>query len=291
MFYTIILLVVLPYFVNGSTWVIELNTSNVLPEEFATQNGFRYVGPTHADPNLYIFTIVSGTGEGKDDRVIHHHLVREFLEQHPHVKWAEQQVSKKRYTRSVPRKTDDPMYMSQWHLWGDSPSSVGINQTAPYKGRGVLIGMVDDGLEFRHPEIFTNYDAAHSWNYNGGGGGDRDPSPRGNTQGHGTSAAGVAVGVQYNGHCGQGAAPLAKVAGLRLIAEPVSDLDESDALSKFASVIDIYSNSWGPVDSGKGMEGPGRITRTVFAQFAGGGRGREGKGSIFVWASGNGRAN
>ena len=47
-----------------------------------------------------------------------------------------------------------------------------------------------------------------------------------------------------------------------------------------------YPSSWGPNDDGKTVDGPGKL---AFRAFKNGiTRGREGKGSIFVWASGNG---
>ena len=46
------------------------------------------------------------------------------------------------------------------------------------------------------------------------------------------------------------------------------------------------SSSWGPNDDGKTVDGPGKLASRAFQQ--GIYRGRDGKGSIFVWASGNG---
>ena len=50
--------------------------------------------------------------------------------------------------------------------------------------------------------------------------------------------------------------------------------------------IDIYSASWGPEDDGKTVDGPGPLAKKAFIN--GINQGRNGKGSIFVWASGNG---
>ena len=48
----------------------------------------------------------------------------------------------------------------------------------------------------------------------------------------------------------------------------------------------ISHSSWGPNDDGKTVDGPGKL---AFRAFKNGiTRGRQGKGSIFVWASGNG---
>ena len=48
----------------------------------------------------------------------------------------------------------------------------------------------------------------------------------------------------------------------------------------------VTPTSWGPDDDGKTVDGPGRLAARAFVQ--GVSTGRKGKGSIFVWASGNG---
>lgn len=49
---------------------------------------------------------------------------------------------------------------------------------------------------------------------------------------------------------------------------------------------DIYSCSWGPADDGRTLEAPSRLVQK--ALINGANNGRDGKGSIFVFASGNG---
>ena len=66
----------------------------------------------------------------------------------------------------------------------------------------------------------------------------------------------------------------------------VSDAIEARSLSFNSNHVDIYSSSWGPRDDGKTVDGPGRLAKKAFLN--GISRGRNGKGSIFVWASGNG---
>lgn len=90
----------------------------------------------------------------------------------------------------------------------------------------------------------------------------------------------------------------------------VTDAVEARSLSLNPQHIDIYSASWGPDDDGKTVDGPGELAtrafiegvtkvRSSFRSIADGGdgpsdrcysclQGRQGKGSIFVWASGNG---
>ena len=70
------------------------------------------------------------------------------------------------------------------------------------------------------------------------------------------------------------------------IYDIVSDAVEARSLSYNPDHIAIYSSSWGPNDDGKTVDGPGKLAARAFKN--GITRGREGKGSIFVWASGNG---
>ncbi|GFU97864.1 hypothetical protein TNCV_1103732 [Trichonephila clavipes] len=66
----------------------------------------------------------------------------------------------------------------------------------------------------------------------------------------------------------------------------VTDAVEAQSLSLNPEHIDIYSASWGPDDDGKTVDGPGPLASTAFKE--GILKGRNGLGSIFVWASGNG---
>lgn len=66
----------------------------------------------------------------------------------------------------------------------------------------------------------------------------------------------------------------------------VNDAVEAKALGLNPNHIDIYSASWGPEDDGSTVDGPGPLARRAF--IYGVTSGRQGKGSIFVWASGNG---
>lgn len=245
---------------SQNTWVIELKP-NVDPNNFAKSHNIEYVGPTEVNDNLHIFTSSKPLKMTRD------------------TEWMEEQVPQSRFKRS------DPLFADQWHL--QVVQSTLVQET----GKGVRIGIVDDGVQHNHPEIYNNYDSTTSYNFNGGPNDKGNPSPIGPQDGHGTAAAAVAVGVKNNDHCGQGVAPGAKVSGLRLIAKPVTDLQESSALSKFSTKIDIYSNSWGPADTGKGLDAPGRLVRETLAKYAGSSVGRNGKGTIYVWASGNGKQN
>uniref|UniRef100_A0A2K5V5K8 Neuroendocrine convertase 1 n=1 Tax=Macaca fascicularis TaxID=9541 RepID=A0A2K5V5K8_MACFA len=153
-------------------------------------------------------------------------------------------------------------------------------------GKGVVITVLDDGLEWNHTDIYANYDPEASYDFNDN---DHDPFPRydpTNENKHGTRCAGE-IAMQANNHkCGVGVAYNSKVGGIRMLDGIVTDAIEASSIGFNPGHVDIYSASWGPNDDGKTVEGPGRLAQKAFEY--GVKQGRQGKGSIFVWASGNG---
>ncbi|KAG7160333.1 Furin-like protease 2-like [Homarus americanus] len=117
--------------------------------------------------------------------------------------------------------------------------------------------------------------------------GDPDPFPRDNGDNrHGTRCAGEVAAVAFNDYCGVGVAYNSSIGGVRMLDGTVNDAVEARAISLNPEHIDIFSASWGPEDDGKTVDGPGPLAKRAFIN--GVIRGRHGKGSIFVWASGNG---
>lgn len=102
---------------------------------------------------------------------------------------------------------------------------------------------------------------------------------------HGTRCAGE-IAAARNDLCGVGVAWDAKVAGLRILSGEITDVQEAQALNYNFQETQIYSCSWGPSDDGKAMDGPRGILLDAFIN--GVNKGRDGKGSIFVFATGNG---
>ena len=56
-------------------------------------------------------------------------------------------------------------------------------------------------------------------------------------------------------------------AGLALLGAN-SDMNEERSLTYENSITDIYSNSWGPSDSGNIVDGPGRLTKLALQNGA-----------------------
>ncbi len=176
---------------------------------------------------------------------------------------------------------------SQWHLKGPGFELAGIDARVvwpDFAGFGVRIGVVDTGLQHAHPDLQPNYLASLSWDFNFN---DPDPAPFSSGP-HGTAVAGLAAARGGNGLGVSGVAPMATVAGLRLIAAPASDQAIAGAMVHEIDAIDVLNNSWGPADDGATLEGPGPLAAAALAQAVITGRG--GLGRVFVWAAGNGRA-
>jgi subtilisin family serine protease len=261
-------------------WVVELREGQD-PLVVAAKHDYRYVGPLEALPGMHEFEEHVGGRKRSDAPTLDEAMLKGELE------WAEQQVERRRYTRTLTEKEPtDPLYSKQWHL---KAASVPQAWTAGYSGQGILVSIVDDGLAHAHPDLRDRYVASASRDINGRA---SDPLPR-NGDSHGTSCGGLAVGTRDNGECGVGAAFLASLAGVRLIGGPATDMDEAEGLlyglTSTTKPVDIYSSSWGPTDDGRRLEGPQRLTLAALERGTREGRG--GKGAIYVWACGNGRAS
>ncbi|CAB4063037.1 PCSK5 [Lepeophtheirus salmonis] len=145
---------------------------------------------------------------------------------------------------------------------------------------------VEEAWEGGYSDLIDNYDENASADLNDR---DGDPYPRYdiiNSNKHGTRCAGQIAAAANNSYCSVGIAFNAKVGGIRILDGRIFDSLEAQALSYNRDYIDIYSASWGPDDNGATVDGPGVLAKQALEdgiKF-----GRKGKGSIFVWASGNG---
>ncbi|XP_055541573.1 furin-like protease 1 isoform X3 [Wyeomyia smithii] len=222
-----------------------------------------------------------------------HHQQR--LDGDDRVRWAKQQRAKRRQKRDFrPLKSpyliqlNDPKWPEMWYL--NRGNGLDMNVIPAWKegvtGKGVVVTILDDGLESDHPDLEHNYDSKASFDVNGN---DGDPMPHydlTDSNRHGTRCAGEVAATANNSKCAVGIAYGARVGGVRMLDGDVTDVVEAKSLGLNSQHIDIYSASWGPDDDGKTVDGPGDMATRAFIE--GVRKGRGGKGSIFIWASGNG---
>jgi outer membrane autotransporter protein len=225
--------------------------------------------------------------------------------------------------------TARPDFPGQWHLINNAPLA-GIQLTIPdggtskvlmtnsgvdaglkgawklgYTGKGIVIGIVDDGVQGNHPDIAPNYRSDLSRNFSS------DSTIAGQAQGpidnddnHGQAVAGVAAARGGNKIGGTGAAPYASIAGLN----PYTGYEKNDTDKRALYVqayywksgvdpatgkitakpqINIMNHSYGqntPWNTNDDLHGP-NITTAINATTR--------NGTIHVWSAGNerGKAN
>ncbi|KAF7688537.1 hypothetical protein HF521_013344 [Silurus meridionalis] len=215
------------------------------------------------------------------------------------VHWIQQQKLHRRVKR-ISRNEEthfssfnDPKWDSMWYIHCDQNCLTDMNIKAAwsrgYTGKGVVVSILDDGVEKQNPDLKQNYDPRASYDVNGN---DADPTPRydaKNENRHGTRCAGVVAATANNSICSVGIAYNARIGGVRMLDGDMTDMVEAKSLSLRQQYIDIYSSSWGPEDDGGTVDGPGRLAKLALEN--GIRKGRKGRGSIFVWASGNGGRN
>lgn len=192
---------------------------------------------------------------------------------------------------------NDSLINQQWHLknTGQSGGLIGTDAKVEnvwgtfggsgFRGAGISIAIIDDGLQTNHPDLSLNVNTAIDFDWNDNT--PADPNPVSEDDNHGTACAGVAAAVGNNSLGVSGAAPEATLVGFRLIAAAFTDAQEADAFTKSNSIIQIKSNSWGDVDDAASFGGPGPLALAALESATS--TGRSGKGTIFTFAGGNGR--
>ena len=195
---------------------------------------------------------------------------------------------------SPSRPEEEPLFNEQWYLKSAADQGANVQQAwsqttesgEPIYGTGVLIAIVDDGLQHDHEDLKANYDPSASYDFIFK---DNDPYPIDTKiDAHGTGAAGVAAGFGFNGIGITGAAPDASISGLRIIGKGSSEKKKARALVYSLDTVDIYSNSWGPAVWGNFLP----LSPLVRSAFETGiTTGRDGKGAVYIFAAGNDRIN
>lgn len=197
------------------------------------------------------------------------------------IEWAYPNIGLRRVAQVAPAEPfvpDDPRYPSQFYLddidiedaWAVSIGSAEVD---------VLVA--DNGCDLAHPDLIDKLDPGVDPIDDDG-----DPSfEPGEGNEHGTACAGIIGASANNGTDIAGTCPLCRLRCARLLKtddEPVNVA--SDVLTfEFALEVDadIVSNSWGFIDA---IPVPAPLKAAILAVHE---DGRDGKGTVVVFASGN----
>ena len=263
-----------------SQWAVGVST-NQSSETLATLLNIENLGASGHIPNTYIFEFPGNSSSAKAARKLNSLAGVEFF--YP-------LVPQETQPKFIP---NDPLFQDQWHLrnTGQTFGTPGADANVEtawdlVRGTGIVIGIVDDGLQHTHPDLIAQYRPDLSYDFKDN---DSDPSPEDSNDGHGTSVAGVAAARGNNNLGVSGAAPEAFLAGIRLTDGHTTGKQKADALSYMNQEIDIYNNSWGATDDGRRLGDSDPMTLAALEN--GILNGRNGLGSIYVWAAGNGLGN
>ena len=196
----------------------------------------------------------------------------------------------------------DPLANLQWHLLNtgqavpaDTLPVAGndLNVDGLYRngirGQGVVIGIVDDGLQIAHPDLAANVATVPGRNFANGS---TNPSPSNpDADHHGTMVGGIAGAVGANGVGVRGVAPAATLKGFNVLASnaqgnQLSNIEYSWWDGAESADVQVFNNSWGA--------GPGNPNLPLafsqndvasYEQALSGTRG--GRGGIYVKSAGN----
>lgn len=186
-------------------------------------------------------------------------------------------------------RIEDPIFREQWHLYNSLQPGNDLNVTGVWfegiAGLGTVTAVIDDGLDFHSGDLQANYFAPGSYDFNDE---DFDPLPRSEIDRHGTRCAGE-IAAARNDFCGIGVAYEGKVSGIRLLSAPASNEDEALAMIYRYQDNQVYSCSWGPSDDGTSMDAPSTVVQNAI--MTGVQLGRQRRGSVYVFATGNGAQN
>lgn len=145
-------------------------------------------------------------------------------------------------------------------------------------GNPIILQIVDSGVDVKHEDLKDNIDATRSLN----GAEVGVPTPGGVFKPHGTMLAGIAAARAFNNKGVRGVAPFAKIAGSNwLVEQSLDGLEAAWYSGAGANEIAVTNNSWGTyytIDT---------FYEDIMEQGAK--DLRDGKGRVYVFASGNAR--
>ena len=200
----------------------------------------------------------------------------------------------------------DPLYKHSWHLdntgqanFADNGGTSGADLNVDLQvaqgidGTGVVVSVVDEGLEIAHEDLAPNIIAGRSWDFTDN---DNDPTNSDLYGDHGTSVAGIIAADGFNKIGGRGVAPDVGLIGSNFLKYQCSTCEglslgygDHEGYSKnLNDIVDIFNMSYGSYY--EGSYGYGGIRPSSFDQEVmsfGTSSLRDSKGALYIKSSGN----
>lgn len=185
------------------------------------------------------------------------------------------------FIRMIKPNTNDPFFASQWsinnqgYLGGTADADMDVDDAWAYvTGTGIKVAIIDTGVDLNHPDLQGNllagYDAT---------GGNSNGNQTGNA--HGTACAGIVAAKVGNNIGVVGVAYNAKIIPVKIfptVGSPTDNMIANGINWAWQNGADILSNSYGGGSPSSTISNA--VTNAV-------NNGRNGKGSIVLFASGN----
>jgi len=200
-----------------------------------------------------------------------------------------------RKTMTITTRPNDPLYRIQWHLQniGQTGGTRGMDLNVlpvwrDYTGQGVRVAVLDEGVDYLHPDLANNYDANADID---AAERDGDPAPYWDEP-HGTAVAGLISAEGNNNQGGLGVAPGSTISGIRVdYYDDAFQVNAAYALGQMAN-FDVVNNSWSYAspfsDTFDSKAGTPLYAAALELAIA---TGRDGLGTIVVFSAGNSRQN
>jgi subtilisin-like proprotein convertase family protein len=178
---------------------------------------------------------------------------------------------------------------TQWYLQNTATGGVDLNVKAiwseGFTGKGVTVGIVDEGIQYTHYELKANYNANIDADILRN---TADGINKYTTDGHGTSVAGV-IAAANDGKGTTGVAYDTTITSFRMLGKTGESIDGNNAdiiqAIKIGATVDISNNSWGFTSPFGGNSLGAQIDDAL--QY-GVSTGRHGLGTVYVYSAGNG---
>lgn len=184
----------------------------------------------------------------------------------------------------------DPLYTYQWHLNNSFKKYEDINIQPVWREtigeKNITVAIVDTGVDANHSDLVVDFNKSFRYSDDS-----NNPSPTASQlyldsdgSAHGTACAGIVAEKGWNEVGGRGIAPNIDLVGLNVFSSPT---DAHFASALLRKGVDVSSNSWGGgnanslYDDRTSLEAIESGVKTL----------RQGKGVVYVFASGNDSAN